>query len=378
MEEKVAAQVIAKYLRKGNMARCLRDILPAAHLSKSQREVVADIVHTVVRWKRLYDYIIETQGLSGSVETYVKLARDGAQADAASYPFEYRYSCSSFVANVLKNHEEWAEYLNESPPTTLCVNLNKGTVDQVMSLLQKESLSVERSQLPTALLTTSVSKYSTVIQDRLAHVQDEGSQLVSFLTASLGGSIFDFCAGNGGKSLSLASLTRNKKKLFAYEIDAIKQTTLRQRCKEYDALVIIEDTVPNKRFDVVLVDAPCTGLGAARRNPEAKYTDGAGILPQTQLTLLTQAARNVKPGGFLVYVVCTMTSEETSDVVETFLQKNKFSLHHIEDISYKTYLLEEPQGYIIAIPRGDLFFISVLKKSLDESVNKSEEGGEKI
>ncbi len=127
MEDKVAAQVITKYLKKGNMARCLRDILPSSNLSKKQRENIADIVHTVVRWKRLFEHIIETRGLPGSAETYVRLARDGAQTNASSYPFEYRYSCSSYVASILKDHGDWAEYLNETPPTTLCVNFNKST-----------------------------------------------------------------------------------------------------------------------------------------------------------------------------------------------------------------------------------------------------------
>jgi 16S rRNA (cytosine967-C5)-methyltransferase len=363
MEEKVASQVIAKYLKKGNMARCLRDILPSANLSKEQREDIANIVHVVVRWKRLFEHIIETRGLPGSAETFVKLAMDGAQADAASYPFEFRYSCSSYVASILKDHGDWAEYLNETPPTALCVNLNKSTTDEVISLLHQDSLAAERSVLPTALLTTSIGKYSKVIQERYAHVQDESSQLVAFLATSLGNSLFDFCAGNGGKSLAIASMTKNKKNLHAYEINTTKRTTLKQRCCEYNANVIVEDTVPKSKFDLVLVDAPCTGLGAGRRNPEAKYVEGAKDLPQTQISLLTQAAANVKPGGLLFYAVCTMTPEETSNVIETFMNyNNRFSLLQIEEFPFNKYLLKNSYGFITVPPRGDLFFISVLKK----------------
>ena len=364
MEEKVAVQVITKYLRKGNMARCLRDILPSAGLSKEQREDIADIVHTVVRWKRLFEHIIETQELSLSAETYVQLAKDGAQSDAMKYPFEYRYSCSPFVAGILKDHGDWAEYLNESPPTTLCVNFNKSTTEEVISMLHEQSLPAERSFLQTALLTTSVSKYSKVIQERYAHVQDESSQLVSFLVASLGGSIFDFCAGNGGKSLSIASMTKNKNKLYAYEINATKRTTLKQRCSEYNANVIVEDTLPKKKFDLVLVDAPCTGLGAARRNPEAKYITGAGDFPETQISLLSQASAQVKPGGILFYAVCTITPEETSQVIESAMNTNGFSLLPLEDFQYNKYLMKENYGFFTALPRGDLFFISVMKKPL--------------
>jgi 16S rRNA (cytosine967-C5)-methyltransferase len=362
MEEKVAVQVITKYLRKGNMARCLRDILPSAGLSWKQREEVADVVHSVVRWRRLFEHIIRTQGLEPSAVTYVKLARKETQADAVLYPFEYRYSCSPYVAHILKDHEVWAEYLNETPPTTLCVNLNRSTMEQVLSMLHHENLPAKHSVLPTAVHTSSVSKYSAVIQGRCAHVQDEGSQLISHIAASLGDSLFDFCAGNGGKSLAIASMTKNHKTLHAYEINTAKRTTLKQRCTQYAADVTVEDSVPKRFFDVVLVDAPCTGLGAARRNPEAKYTESAGDLPQTQQSLLNQVAANVNPGGFLFYAVCTITPEETSDVIETVMNRNTFSLMDAEDLPNHQYLQKTTNGFFSTLPKGDLFFISVLKK----------------
>lgn len=362
MNNAIATQVLSKYFRKGNMARCLRDILPSANLTKEQREEIAGIVHDVVRWRRLYEHIIETRGLQDAAETYVALALESAQGDAASYPFEYRYSCSPYVAEVLKDHGPWADYLNESPPTTLCVNFNRSHTAEVTSLLQRESLPVERSVLPTALLTRSVGKYSKVIQEHYAHVQDESSQFVSFLAALFGNSLFDFCAGNGGKSLALASMTKNKKKLAAYEMNSVKRTTLRQRCDQYNAKVIIEDTVPKGTYDLVLVDAPCTGIGAARRNPEAKYVENAGNLPQTQETLLSQASFNVKSGGLLFYAVCTITPEETSNVIENFLRNGEFSMVQLKDFPSQKYLLQEKHGFITDIPRGDLFFITVLRK----------------
>ncbi len=362
MEEKIAVRVITKYLKKGNMARCLRDILPSAGLSKHQREEIADIIHDVVRWKRLYEHIMDIRGLSASAETYLKLARDGAQADAASYPFEYRYSCSPYVAGILQDHAEWADFLNETPPTTLCVNFNTTTTENAMTMLQKESLSVERSVLPTALHTTSLGKYSTVVEQHYAHVQDETSQLVSHLTASLGESLFDYCAGNGGKSIAIASLTHNKKKLYAYEKNESKRAILRRRCDEYNANVIIEETPTEKQFDVILVDAPCTGLGAARRNPEAKYIQGAGDLPKTQLLILKQAAVQLKEGGMLLYAVCTVTPEETTQVVETFLSDGAFKVGWFSHQPFEKFLMKGNQGAFTSLPRGDLFFLSVLQK----------------
>jgi 16S rRNA (cytosine967-C5)-methyltransferase len=362
MEEKVAVRVITKYLKKGNMARCLRDILPSSGLSKEQREETAELVHNVVRWKKLYGHMIDIHGLKSSPETYVKLAMNGSQAEASSYPFEYRYSCSMYVANILKDHGEWAEFLNETPPTTLCVNFNKSTIDDVMSILQQETLPAERSLLTTAIITSSISKYSKVIQQRFAHVQDESSQLVSSLTASLGESIFDYCAGNGGKSLAIASITRNGKKLHAYEMNTVKRKTLKRRCNEYNANVIIEDHPAGKKFDVVLVDAPCTGLGAARRNPEAKYVESPDDLPQTQLSILQQAAENVKSGGIIFYAVCTMTPEETTQVIQTFVKKNEITLFPFDELIHKEFLLKNKYGTFTTLPRGDVFFLSVLKK----------------
>ncbi len=376
MEEKVALRVITKYLKKGNMARCLRDILPSSGLSKQQREEIAEIIHDVVRWKRLYEYIIDLQGLPPSAETYLRLAQEGAQADAASFPFEYRYSCSPYVASILKDHTEWAEFLNETPPTTLCVNFNRTTTDNVLSMLQRDSLSVERSLLPTAVFTTSVGKYSRAVEQHYAHVQDETSQLVAQLTVSAGESVFDYCAGNGGKSLAIASLGYNKKNLHAYEKNESKRAILRRRCEEYGANVVVEENLSKQHFDVVLVDAPCSGLGAARRNPEVKYIQGAGDLPQMQLSILTQAARSVRQGGVLLYAVCTVTPEETSRVIETFLSDDRYRLSGFAHHPYETYLLKERFGVFTTLPRGDLFFLSVLKKETEEK-NKARKEGKK-
>lgn len=362
MEEKIAIRIITKYLKKGNMARCLRDILPSTNLSKEQREQIAELTHHVVRWKKLYEHLMDISGLTPSPETYVKLAITGAHANASSYPFEYRYSCSSYVANILKNHEEWAEFLNETPPTTLCVNFNKSTINDVMNILHRESLPATQSHLKTAILTNSKSKYSEVIHQRFAHVQDESSQLISFITADFGDAIFDYCAGNGGKCLAMASITKNQKKLVAYDINATKRLTLRQRCTDYNANVTVEDHPSKQKYDIVLVDAPCTGLGAARRNPETKYIEGPGNLPKLQLSILEQAADHIHKNGLLCYVVCTITPEETTQVIEDFMKKKKFTFSLYENLPYKEFLLLNENGAFSNLPQGDVFFLSVLKK----------------
>jgi 16S rRNA (cytosine967-C5)-methyltransferase len=363
MEEKIVTRVIAKYLKKGNMARCLRDILPSAGVSKEQREDIATLIHDIVRWKRLYEHIIDIHGLPQVAETYLQLAQQGIQAEAATYPFEYRYSCSPYVASVLENHPEWAEFLNETPPTTLCVNFNKSTLGQVNTMLKDESFLVEQSQLPTALLTTSNAKYARVLRQHYAHVQDESSQLVSYISASFGQSIFDYCAGNGGKSLALASITMNKKNLNAYEKNESKRMILKRRCDEYGAHVHIQETPAKKQYDVVLVDAPCTGLGAARRNPEAKYIQDAGQLPEIQISILKQAVKNVTTQGILFYAVCTITPEETSQVIERFLSEEETChVYEFTQVPYQHFLRKNAYGAFTSLPQGDLFYLALLQK----------------
>jgi 16S rRNA (cytosine967-C5)-methyltransferase len=231
-----------------------------------------------------------------------------------------------------------------------------------MNLLHEDHIFSKRSILDTAILTTSVSKYSSVLQQRYAHVQDENSQLIAHLAASLGEHIFDFCAGNGGKSLAMASLSRNTKQLSAYDTNASKRAILTKRCKDYEANVRVEESIPKTMFDVVLVDAPCTGLGAARRNPEAKYVKDSNDFPTTQLSILQQAKGNVRKHGFLLYSVCTITPEETSEVINQFTKHADYSVASLTNIIHKEFLQPTMQGAFTVLPHGDLFFLALLRK----------------
>lgn len=366
MLEKIATKVIWKYLKKGNMSRCLRDILPSTNLTREQREAVADIVHDVVRWKRLYELILDEEGSERTAENYVELATNDAQKNANLYPFEYQCSCSDYVATLLKDQMAWARYLNDKPPTTLCVNFNMSSTKEVVNTLKKEKLQAKLSKIETAVLTESNARYSSVIKNRYAHVQDESSQLISYLTLSLGDSILDFCAGNGGKSLSMASIARNKKTIHAYEINEKKRAVIKQRCTEYDAKTVVEEQQPKSMFDVVLVDAPCSGIGTARRNPEAKYFEGETEFKKLQLKILKDASKNVKTRGFILYSVCTITPEETEEVIKQFTKKKEFKVSKFKELDYSELLKQNKYGAFTAVPNGDLFFVSLLKKEKEK------------
>ena len=359
--ERTAQHILAKYLRKGNMARCLRDILPGSHLTFDERQHIADTMHTIVRWKHLYTHLLTQQGQTPNPEAFLTLAATQPLNLPPNLPPEYHYSCSPYVATIFTQHPDWADYLNTNPPTTLCVNLNKATREGVLRILHAELFHATPGQLPTAVVCPSSSaKNTTLVTEHLVHVQDESSQLAASLAVDHGDHLLDFCAGNGGKTLTIASLTKNTKSIAAFETKPERRQKLQQRCLDYGANVSVESQLPSRAFDLILVDAPCSGLGAARRNPEAKYIPNAGEYPNIQESILKHAAEYLTPTGSLLYVVCTITPEETTQVVSTFTSKAPFEPQPLS--APEGFLTKTLNGYFTSIAQGDLFFISLLQK----------------
>jgi 16S rRNA (cytosine967-C5)-methyltransferase len=164
-------------------------------------------------------------------------------------------------------------------------------------------------------------------------VQDEGSQLASmFSEAAPGMQVADVCAGGGGKTLALAALMQGKGQIYAYDVDGRRLAPLKARADRAGAHNIqirtplrtrdaLEDL--RGRMDVVLVDAPCTGSGTWRRNPDAKWRLRPNALTkrlEEQREALAMAAPLVKAGGRLVYVTCSVLPEENEDQIASFVQ----------------------------------------------------------
>jgi len=167
-------------------------------------------------------------------------------------------------------------------------------------------------------------------------VQDEASALMAhLLDAQPGMKILDTCAAPGGKTTHLAALTENGASILALEkhpqrVELIRRGAERLGCSSIEArawdLIEPPEFLEPESFDRVLVDAPCSGLGVLRRNPESRWnrsTADVRELAGLQKTLLDQVAPLVRPGGILLYSVCTFTSKETSEVVSDFLQRHK-------------------------------------------------------
>ena len=167
-------------------------------------------------------------------------------------------------------------------------------------------------------------------------VQDEGSQIAAILAQPApGGQVLDLCAGAGGKTLELAALMDNKGQIYAYDADIRRLKPLHERMARAGVRNVqvrsprgAEDVLSDLegRMDLVLVDAPCTGTGTWRRNPDAKWRVRPGALAQRQAEqarILEHAAHYVRPGGRLAYVTCSLLDEENGAQVRALLAKRE-------------------------------------------------------
>jgi len=222
-------------------------------------------------------------------------------------------------------------------PLDLRANLLKATRDEARAALAAEGIEAEPTPYsPWGLRVAGRRAVTTgaAFRDGLVEIQDEGSQLVALLVgAEPGMRVADWCAGAGGKTLALAMTMANKGQILACDVSAPRLDGAVRRLRRAGVhnaerhLVEPGDKWAKRRagtFDRVLVDAPCTGTGTWRRNPDARTRlreqDLAELLPK-QAAILDDAARLVKPGGRMIYATCSVLPEEDEDQVDAFLAR---------------------------------------------------------
>jgi 16S rRNA (cytosine967-C5)-methyltransferase len=328
------------------------------YAGSKDRAAVRDIVFDCLRQKRSLMHKSGFDGARGLVAGHIL---------AAGLPVADVYTGERFAADILSASEQTAlEQSKETPtdvvrldipdwikpklrdslgeefeacltalqtraPLDLRVNRKKTTIEQVQAALAKDGIETETfDPVPNALRVTANPRrvaLSDAYKNGLVEIQDAGSQaIVDALPLDGITTVLDYCAGGGGKSLAIAA--RSDVQIDAYDQNAGRMKDLSARAERAGATIVIlqdDPVLSGKSYDLVLLDVPCSGTGAWRRNPDGKWRFGADDLQElltVQAEILTSAQKLVKTGGVLAYVTCSLLKDENEMQASAFLSKH--------------------------------------------------------
>ena len=329
------------------------------------RAFVAETTYDIVRWKRLYAEIAEVKEPFDRDNLWrifavwatlrgIKLPDWKYFENTPTRKIKGRFDELSKIRKYKESIPDWLDALgekelgkalwtkeiaalNEQAEVILRVNTLKTSKEKLQAELFDLDIETEfLKDYPNALkLKERANVFQTeAFKNGLFEVQDASSQMVAeFLDVQPGMRVVDACAGAGGKTLHIASLMENKGQIIALDIYKNKLDELKRRAKRNGAFNIetrpIESTKVVKKLydkaDRVLIDAPCSGLGVLRRNPDAKWKlepEFIEKIKKTQQEILQQYSRMVKTGGKLVYATCSILPSENQEQVEKFLKSD--------------------------------------------------------
>ena len=275
-----------------------------------------------------------------------------------------------------------AQALNQPAPLDLRVNTVKTNREAVLARLAEDGIAAVPGTLsPMAVRLRekpALAKHPLFLEGAF-EVQDEGSQLLGYLLEPKRGEmVVDFCAGAGGKTLLLGALMKNTGRLYAFDVSDKRLANLKPRLARsglsnvHPARIEHERDTKIKRLagkvDRVLVDAPCSGLGTLRRNPDLKWRqseDSVAELTVKQAAILDAAAKLVRPGGRVVYATCSLLTAENDAIVEAFLVRHpEFTLTSASGVLAKQGI-ELDGDFLRLLPHQhntDGFFAAILDK----------------
>ncbi|MHB1199793.1 MAG: RsmB/NOP family class I SAM-dependent RNA methyltransferase [Polaromonas sp.] len=381
-------------------------------LGPRERATVAETIYGVLRKKNLYIYL--AQHGSGPPERRLAILGFAAERDfllsaltepekdwlarcdqvkAADLMELHRHNLPQWLVEPLKaqlGDDFWPLVESLNAPAGLDLRVN--TLKDKRAEIQKE---LARAAIKT--VATPYSPWGLRLADKsqlgkldaftrgAIEVQDEGSQLLALLVdAKRGEMVVDFCAGAGGKTLALGASMRNTGRLYAFDTSGHRLAALKPRLARSGLSNVHPVAIAHERddrikrlagkIDRVLVDAPCSGLGTLRRNPDLKWRQSPKAIEELaakQSAILQSAARLLKPGGRLVYATCSILREENEAIAEAFsAAHNDFNLletgpllthlgvEHAESLARGPYLRLWPHRH-----QTDGFFAAVWQKA---------------
>lgn len=327
------------------------------------RQTVSEIFYNIIRWKKRLEYYMGEGVKPGNIyklilayllwsESHykkfeefdgIKIADIITKLKKGYLPTKsIEYSIPDWLAETLEKElgsgwEKEMKALNEQAPTVLRANTLKTSPNELVSDLNDENVeaftirgypyAVQLKEKKNVFLTTA-------FKDGLFEVQDASSQKIGeLLDVKEGQRVVDACAGAGGKTLHLAALMKNKGQIIALDIFEWKLAELKRRAKRAGAHNIetryIDDNKVIKRLhekaDRLLIDAPCSGLGVLKRNPDSKWKidqDFIDRIKVEQAQILQDYSKIIKKGGKMIYATCSILPSENNLQVEKFLSNN--------------------------------------------------------
>lgn len=327
------------------------------------RKVVSQIFYDIIRWKKRLEYYMgesvkpnnvyklilayclwskthykkfeEFDGIK-TADILTKLKKNTVPNKAVEHSIP-EWLASTLEKELGSSWEREMNALNEQAPTILRANTLKTTAKELVSDLKDEDVeSFQIRNYPDAVQLEEKKNVflTSAFKDGLFEVQDASSQKIGeLLDVQEGMRVVDACAGAGGKTLHLAALMKNKGQIIALDIYEWKLAELKRRAKRAGAHNIearfIEDNKVIKRLhekaDRLLIDAPCSGLGVLKRNPDSKWKidqDFIDRIKKEQQQILQDYSKMLKKGGKMLYATCSILPSENNKQVETFLKNN--------------------------------------------------------
>ncbi|WP_413437964.1 RsmB/NOP family class I SAM-dependent RNA methyltransferase [Sulfuriferula sp. GW1] len=393
-----ADAVLSRYFRENPM------------LGNKDRAFIAELVFGVLRRKRSLEtatgkgtprqlalaWLVRVQGMNmRQLEPHLRgpeldMVPQIKALDLATQPLAVQWDMPDWLAErLLAVYGEaaatrLAQALLRPAPLDLRVNTLLAKRDEMIDVLNAAGITATAtpySPMGIRLADKPVlAKYKPFLEGKF-EIQDEGSQLLGYLVAPRRGEmVVDFCAGAGGKTLLLGALMHSSGRLYAFDVSEKRLAKLKPRLKRSGLsnltpqLITSENDTRIKRLagkiDRVLVDAPCSGMGTLRRNPDLKWRqspDSVAELSAKQAAILAAASRLVKSGGRLVYATCSLLPEENEQVVEAFIAANpRFVLKSAAEILQQQHIALDTGDYLRLNPAEhgtDGFFAAVLEAS---------------
>lgn len=276
--------------------------------------------------------------------------------------------------------------LQRSAPLDLRVNTVLAKREQVLETFKQDGIEAQATPYSPCGIRLSgkpaVNRHALFLSGQI-EVQDEGSQLLGYLLAPKRGEmVVDFCAGAGGKSLLLGALMNSKGRLYAFDVSEKRLSNLKPRFKRSGLSNLHVQRIDNEndlkikrlngKIDRVLVDAPCSGLGTLRRNPDLKWRQSPQSIEELkakQAAILAAAAGLLKPGGRLVYATCSFLPEENQQIIEGFLATHpQFSVLNCAELLAQQKIPLDTGEFLQLTPKlhqTDGFFAAALMRNAE-------------